>query len=233
MIAAAEKHRTNQDHGSTRAMRSGSQSSSPAPSITGTKKSEPRSAVANDYRQSAMLSKKSHSRPLSYATEDEVVIAEDGLPTETVKRRRTGLQSPGDSKPSPIENVWRILCIPCFTGAEKKEDELGHVELDAWKPGPWVVDHHLRGLVLEIMPSSAEGFRQQLISRVRDMVGKSRQDQRLNDEKKPERTFRVSFAEMQRMHLRKLQVSLAKHAVTMYTTRDETQKWEEDLAAYS
>lgn len=235
MVAAEEeKRRISQNHESTHAVRSGSQSSSPAPSVTGTNKNEPKTSVANDHRQSGMLSRKSHSRPLSYATEDEVVIAGDGPPTDTVNRVKTGLQSPRDSKPSRIEKVGRTLCIPCSTRrAEKKEAELGDVQLDARKPGPWVVDHHLRGLVVEIVPSPVEGFQQQLISRVRAMFGKSRQGQRLNDQKKPERTFRVSFAEMQRMHLRKLQAGLANHAVTMYTTKEETQEWEEDLAAYS
>lgn len=45
--------------------------------------------------------------------------------------------------------------------------------------------------------------------------------------------YRVSFVELQRMHLRKLQIKLVKHAVDMYHTRNETETWEADLAAYS
>lgn len=47
--------------------------------------------------------------------------------------------------------------------------------------------------------------------------------------------YRVSFAEMQRMHLRKLQIKLVKHAVYMYKDGREAENstWEKDLAEYS
>lgn len=47
--------------------------------------------------------------------------------------------------------------------------------------------------------------------------------------------YRVNFAEMQRMHLRKLQIRLVKHAVYMYKDGREAENstWEKDLAEYS
>lgn len=45
--------------------------------------------------------------------------------------------------------------------------------------------------------------------------------------------FRVSFAEMQRMRLRKLQIKLVEHAVVMKSSGMEPDDWEADLAEYS
>lgn len=45
--------------------------------------------------------------------------------------------------------------------------------------------------------------------------------------------LRVSFAEMQRMHLRKLQIKLVQHAVAMRSSGKEPDGWESDLAGYS
>ena len=43
----------------------------------------------------------------------------------------------------------------------------------------------------------------------------------------------VSFAELQRMRLRKLQIKLVKQAVDMHHTGQETEDWEETLQQYS
>lgn len=48
-----------------------------------------------------------------------------------------------------------------------------------------------------------------------------------------ERRFRVSFAELQRMRLRKLQVLLVKDAVDMRYGLAEASEWEEHLRDYS
>ncbi len=47
-----------------------------------------------------------------------------------------------------------------------------------------------------------------------------------------DRHFRISFAELQRMHLRKLQCKLVKHVVDMRFNRVEPQNWEADLRQY-
>lgn len=49
-----------------------------------------------------------------------------------------------------------------------------------------------------------------------------------------QRIFRVNFADMQRIHLRKLQVRLVTHAVHMHERKSEPEAdWEQDLADYS
>lgn len=164
----------------------------------------------------------------------------------TTKRVGTGLSSSSSLKglraegspPGPqILNALlnRILHSGKKDGTEAEEGDNGDIMLDANNPGPWLVDHHLHSLVQEVMaPPPTDGFPRRVFGRLRGTKDKARQKRRL--EKQPggrgERTFRVSFAEMQRMHLRKLQVMLVKHAVTMYSTKEETRKWEKDLAAY-
>lgn len=151
-----------------------------------------------------------------------------GKPAVTLGKDRESLANPGFNQGDrPREKADSLGDI------EPAKDNFGDVELDVEKPGPWVVDHHLRGLIFELVPLPVEGFQQRIISWCRAMTGRSHQPKRLDGDNNPERTFRVSFAEIQRMHLRKLQVVLVNHAVTMYNTRVETGRWEEDLAAYS
>lgn len=53
----------------------------------------------------------------------------------------------------------------------------------------------------------------------------------------PQRFVRISFSELQRLHLRKLQCKLAQHAVKIrfddVPDADEPKDWEEDLKSYS
>lgn len=217
-----------------RAVRPGSQSPSLAGSINRTSESESEGSVVNGTPQTGLPSRRSNPRPPSRSTTDAVDFAAPGdKPSpDIIERVKTGLKQQEDSKPSPLEKVAKTLCSPFATKKAKKKDT-GNVELDAENPGPWVVDHHLRGLILKIVSPPAEGFQQWINSQLKAVSGKSHQAERLDKEQKPEQTFRISFAEMQRMHLRKLQVSLVTHAVTMYGTREESENWEKDLAAYS
>ncbi|KAK3294478.1 uncharacterized protein B0H64DRAFT_418360 [Chaetomium fimeti] len=49
----------------------------------------------------------------------------------------------------------------------------------------------------------------------------------------PHKSYRISFAELQRMHLRKLQCKLVKHVVDMRFRNKEPDDWEADLQAYT
>ncbi|KAH6856257.1 hypothetical protein B0I37DRAFT_389588 [Chaetomium sp. MPI-CAGE-AT-0009] len=49
----------------------------------------------------------------------------------------------------------------------------------------------------------------------------------------PHKSYRISFAELQRMHLRKLQCKLVKHVVDMRFRNKEPGDWEADLQAYT
>lgn len=86
-----------------------------------------------------------------------------------------------------------------------REDDDAYGAFDITDMGRWLIYHHDNSLM----------------QRIRKPVNFSKM------------IYRVSFVEMQRMHLRKLQIKLVKHAVDMYHTRNETETWETDLAAYS
>lgn len=90
-----------------------------------------------------------------------------------------------------------------FRNTREDDDAYGTVDLK--DVGRWLVYHHDDNLIQKIR--KPVNFRKEI--------------------------HRVSFVEMQRMHLRKLQIKLIKHAVEMYHTRNETEAWETDLAAYS
>ena len=45
--------------------------------------------------------------------------------------------------------------------------------------------------------------------------------------------MQVSFAELQRMRLRKLQITLVRHAIRMHYSNKESEGWEETLQQYS
>lgn len=67
-------------------------------------------------------------------------------------------------------------------------------------------------------------------------IGKTKEKPRSRGQVEPwsSQVFRVSFAEMQRMHLRKLQIKLINHAFLIHNEKDESIcDWEADLAAYS
>ncbi|EAQ87730.1 hypothetical protein CHGG_04349 [Chaetomium globosum CBS 148.51] len=49
----------------------------------------------------------------------------------------------------------------------------------------------------------------------------------------PHQSYRISFAELQRMHLRKLQCKLVKHVADMRFRNKEPDDWEADLQAYT
>lgn len=139
----------------------------------------------------------------------------------------SGLEEQGDSGPSSFKDTLKALCGRLYSGKRSEEPEFedGVVELNPDSPGPWVVDHHINSLGQEIVPPPPDGLQQRsqkLMRRIRRTRNRS-----------PRREYRVSFAEMQRMHLRKVQVKLVRHAVTMYNTQKESDNWETDLAAYS
>jgi hypothetical protein len=87
--------------------------------------------------------------------------------------------------------------------------------------GKWAVEHHRQGLIHEVV-----GARRKSKQRLNRFLG-------ITEPAPRERIFRVSFAEMQRLKLRKLQVKLVDHAVDMLTSNREPDGWEGHLAQYS
>lgn len=93
---------------------------------------------------------------------------------------------------------------------------------DAENQGKWAVEHHHDGLVHEIV-----GARKQSKQKLKRLLG-------ITEPAAPgQRIFRVSFAEMQRLKLQKLQVKLVDHAIDMFASKQQSPGWEEDPARYS
>lgn len=104
-------------------------------------------------------------------------------------------------------------------------------ELD--DPSSWVVRHHEAGLINRIERKQ---------STYSHLFGGRKRDQKADDVEAPDSQwrrpdensdFRISFAELQRMKLRKIQCKLVKHVADMRKTGGEPRGWEEDLEAYS
>lgn len=98
--------------------------------------------------------------------------------------------------------------------------------LDLAEPGDWLVHHHRDGII-QLLTMPRERRRWRLFDWVFGI-----ENTRFRAVEVPER-LRVSFAEMQRMRLRKLQIKLVKHAVEMKNSGREPDDWETDLAEYS
>ena len=97
--------------------------------------------------------------------------------------------------------------------------------LNPENPGPWVLHRHKRGLLVEIKkPESNFVFK---------LFGKYLK----NRTKSPnaegnDRRFRVNFAELQRMQLRKLQCALVRDVIKMHHSNEEKGEWEKTLHEY-
>jgi hypothetical protein len=114
--------------------------------------------------------------------------------------------------------------------------------IDPENPGSWVLRHHKDNLISELREPESS-----FISKIYDQyfkhmtktssgtTSKEPHDDHktVKSTKWEARRFRVSFAELQRMHLRKLQIKLAKHVVDMHYSNRESEGWEETLRQYS
>ncbi|KAJ4397391.1 hypothetical protein N0V93_001617 [Gnomoniopsis smithogilvyi] len=100
----------------------------------------------------------------------------------------------------------------------------------------WVLQHHQTNVVKELDGERLENPILDLIVRWILPAGVARLflSSKLLDQKwsKSGRLFRISFAELQRLHMRKLQVQVIKHAVHISKFGTEPRGWEEDLATY-
>lgn len=128
------------------------------------------------------------------------------------------------------------------------------IHVDIGKPGPWVLHHHKPNLITEIQePLEFESIYEKLDHHLRIWIQttvhwiqwiesrlrnqgeqkKHGKEQRPEPEKDwEERRFRMSFAELQRMKLRKLQIKLVGLVVEMHRYNHENQEWEATLADY-
>lgn len=88
------------------------------------------------------------------------------------------------------------------------------LDFDPRAPGKFAVDQHYDNLVTRVKYTRPGG-------------------QDAEHHAITETSYRISFAELQRMHLRKIQSKLINHAVHMRITKRESRDWESDLAQYS
>lgn len=93
------------------------------------------------------------------------------------------------------------------------------VPLDPENPGQWVIDHHKHGLIEELKPPTSN-----FLWRIFNTRNKVR---------RLDRRFRISFAELQRMRIRKLQCQLVEDVIQMRKNGSEPDDWETTLDHYS
>lgn len=137
---------------------------------------------------------------------------------------------------------------------EREEDD--RLQID--KPGNWVLKHHRNNLVVELTPpkiSFIESTLSPVLKKIREIKeGRKRPDVAPRTSSGDAMTtttttatnttptyapsgdgrrFRISFAEVQRMRIRKLQCELVRHVVNMRREGHESAGWEEALKEYS
>lgn len=114
------------------------------------------------------------------------------------------------------------------------------LHLDRDNPGDWAVNHHLPNLITRLDQPEANVIG----SALNEMTTKIRE---IRCGKKAEPTpslsaysfsedgmrFRISFAEVQRMRIRKLQCQLVRHVVKMRLEGHESPGWEQTIKEYS
>ena len=98
--------------------------------------------------------------------------------------------------------------------------------------GQWSLRHHQHNLVQK-SPSKIASKVYSQNSRTDSTSSGNRPETELTAESGKKGILVVSFAELQRMRLRKLQIKLVKQAVDMHHTGQETEDWEETLQQYS
>ncbi|RYP70499.1 hypothetical protein DL771_005436 [Monosporascus sp. 5C6A] len=119
-------------------------------------------------------------------------------------------------------------------------ERMGHGDPALYKaadPGPWVISHHAGGLINSIVkkrsPYSDFFDRWKRGRKVGGLEMEGSEKQEKQWERPDENNdFRISFAELQRMRLRKLQCKLVKHVSDIKKTGRESAGWEEDLETY-
>jgi hypothetical protein len=161
-------------------------------------------------------------------------------------------QSPAIPEPKEVIVVRRVPSRDDETDLPTPDHDAGNGNYDPAYPGQWALQHH-RGNLLEVPdrdrnPDSILGFmfywlRSRLTVRLSPRVTESRSEsiesyasyasEMGQTVESGSGHVRVSFAELQRMRLRKLQIKLVNHAAQMHSSGEESEGWEETLQQYS
>ncbi|CAM1505788.1 Fc.00g114250.m01.CDS01 [Cosmosporella sp. VM-42] len=146
---------------------------------------------------------------------------------------------------TPIQSVNGLRLSPQASRTRRSDagdtaswnSAAGHEDMDNLLT--WAIDHHRgRGILRSIKQKQPNALIQYLSphnKRRKNSVSRADSESQVRGEwKRPHegKSFRVSFAEMQRMRLRKLQCKLVEHAVQIDQHGKEPDHWESDLQDY-
>jgi hypothetical protein len=150
------------------------------------------------------------------------------------RRRRRSSSGSGSIRPGTLDN--RHPDPENLDIVRLNPENLDRIRLNPENPGPWVLHRHKRGLLVEI-----EKPKSNIVSKMCKYLKHwtespcgTTPEERHDDltAEGDERRFRVSFAELQRMQLRKLQCTLVRDAVKMHYSDEESGEWEKTLRQY-
>ena len=113
------------------------------------------------------------------------------------------------------------------------EVECGSLDFD--KPGLWVINHHQKGLITKIYepkPGLFSGLLENFSHGGTKKPASRDEGSELWRGPTEKLSYRISFAELQRVKLRKLQCKLVKHVVDMRYCAIDPPGWEDDLRQF-
>ncbi|KAK7423834.1 hypothetical protein QQZ08_008878 [Neonectria magnoliae] len=139
---------------------------------------------------------------------------------DSVKSRR----SSGEAPPSPSLEEPGDITPPAGHG---QDAESTGKDLDRSRPGEWVIYHHRSSLITEIQ-NPEDGYLQAALK----ALGINGERPVSTSSNGDGRRFRISFAEVQRMRIRKLQCQLVRHVAKMRLDGHESPGWERTLEQY-
>lgn len=156
------------------------------------------------------------------AASDVYTPTSHGRGSKTSGSPRVSVDLTEQTARAPSTTRYRIAS-PSLTDRDEV-DPTRNPGLDPADPGDWLVYHHRKGIVqLLTRPGEPKGRQPPDLYSEESSVSPTTENEYL----------RVSFAEMQRMYLRKLQIKLVRHAMEMRSSGKEPNDWQSDLVQYS
>lgn len=151
--------------------------------------------------------------------------------TDAYPRTRQTFNS-ARSRPSSRDAPGQQSFIEQFLPADLLDTA---VHLDPDNPGEFVIRHHQNGLVVQLDEFKLGKFQSVFRTLETKLSGKQNNRKTLEEQESSGdgKRFRISFAEVQRMRIRKLQCQLVRHVVKMRLDGNESSGWEETLKEYS
>jgi hypothetical protein len=121
------------------------------------------------------------------------------------------------------------LAISQIREARKDRSGRSSNRLNPENPGLWALHLHKPNLLMEIKKPKSNFVSKMCSKYLKSPCGTVSEE--CHDDP-TDRRFRVSFAELQRMQLRKLQCILVRDVIKMYDSGKESGEWEKTLHQY-